>query len=86
MVCAKRKNVAVTRVEKERGREFLRPGTRHACAGCRSEIVVVGMEEHGLDKHNHAAVKHVCKSCGDDSAFRCATQRGAGAAKGMEKK
>ena len=86
MVCAKCKNVAVTRVERERGREFVRPGSKHACAGCSSEIEVVGVEGHGLDKQNHGTVKHVCKSCGDDSAFCCATKRGAGATKGMEKK
>ena len=48
--------------------------------------LVVGVEGHGLDKQNHGTVKHVCKSCGDDSAFCCATKRGGGATKGMEKK
>jgi hypothetical protein len=85
MVCAKCKNVAVTRVEKERGREFLKPGTKHACAGCSSEIEVVSMADRGIDKQNLTSVKHVCKSCGDDSAFCCATKPG-GTTKGMEKK
>lgn len=86
MVCAKCKNVAVTRVEKERGREFLRVGTKHACAGCSSEIEVVGMGDRGPDKQHLTTVKHVCKSCGDDSAFCCATKPGADKTKGMEKK
>jgi hypothetical protein len=80
MVCAKCKNVAVTRVEKQRGREFLVPGTKHGCAGCGSEITVVGQR---MDQKE--IVKHVCKSCGDDSAFCCATRSGS-ATKGMEKK
>lgn len=85
MVCAKCKNVAVVRVEKERGREFLKPGTKHACGGCSSEIEVVSMGDRGLDKQHLTTVKHVCKSCGDDSAFCCATKPG-NATKGMEKK
>lgn len=86
MVCAKCKNVSVTRVEKERGREFLKVGTKHACAGCSSEVEVVGMGDRGPDKQHLTAVKHVCKSCGDDSAFCCATKPGADKTKGMEKK
>lgn len=86
MVCAKCKNVAVTRVEKERGREFLKAGTKHACVGCSSEIEVVGVGDRGPDKQHLTTVKHVCKSCGDDSAFCCATKPGAGKTKGMEKK
>ena len=76
MVCTKCKNVAVVRVEKERGREFLRPGSKHACAGCNSVIEVVPMGGHGLDKQNLRTVKHVCQSCGDESAFCCATKPG----------
>ena len=80
MVCAKCKNVAVMRVEKERGREFLRPGTKHTCASCSSEVTVVGQR---MDQKE--IVKHVCKACGDDSAFCCATKRGGGKTEGMEK-
>jgi hypothetical protein len=35
----------------------------------------------GLDTE----LKHVCKACGDESAFCCATKPGAGATHGMEK-
>lgn len=86
MVCAKCKNIAVTRVEKERGREFLKPGTKHACAGCSSEITVVSMGDRSVDKQNLTTVKHVCNACGDDSAFCCATKPGEGKTKGMQKK
>jgi hypothetical protein len=81
MVCAKCKNVAVVRVEKERGREFLKPGTKHMCASCSSEITVVGQR---MDQKE--IVKHVCKSCGDDSAFCCATKRAGSKTEGMDKK
>jgi len=74
MACAKCKNVAVTRIEKDRGREFARVGSKHACSGCSSEIEVVAAGDHGLDKQHLSHVKHVCKSCGEKSAFCCATK------------
>lgn len=86
MVCAKCKNVTVVRVEKKGGREFLKEGSKHACTGCSSEIVVVAMGNRGSDKQHLRDVKHVCKSCGDDSAFCCATQHGSGKMESMEKK
>ena len=86
MVCIKCKSVSVTRVERQRGREFLVPGTKHGCSGCGSVMEVVRMGDHGTDKQKLDTVKHVCKSCGDDSAFCCVTHRSASKTEGMEKK
>jgi hypothetical protein len=55
-------------------------GEKHLCPGCSSTIEVVGVQ-----KGAHTELKHVCKACGDDSAFCCATKPGAGATHGMEK-
>jgi len=76
MVCAKCKSVSVTRVEKQRGHWYTKSGTKHGCAGCGSEIEVVRMGDHGIDKQKHETVKHVCKTCGGESAFCCATKAG----------
>jgi predicted RNA-binding Zn-ribbon protein involved in translation (DUF1610 family) len=75
MVCSKCKTVAVTRVTKEwkGGKTYMQPGTKHGCSGCGSEITVVGQR---MDQKE--IVKHVCKACGDDSAFCCATKRDGG--------
>jgi len=77
MVCAKCKSVSVTRVERQRGHWYTKAGTKHGCPGCGSEIEVVRMGDHGIDKQKHETVKHVCKTCGDGSAFCCATKAGA---------
>ncbi len=74
MVCAMCKNVAVTRVEKQRGREFLTPGTKHECPMCSGTVTTVGQR---MDKKD--IITHTCSKCGGESAFCCAT-------KGMEKK
>lgn len=82
MVCSKCQTVFIERVTTEKGHlKTLTPGTTHACAGCNSTIEVVG---HGKAKTD--VVKHVCKACGDNSAFCCATKPGDGATKGMDKK
>jgi hypothetical protein len=88
MVCAKCKTVFVTRVKQgakvaqiimEKGQPKEVIGT-HACTGCNSTLEVTG---HGKGKET--VLKHSCKTCGDDSAFCCATKPGSGATKGMEK-
>ncbi len=88
MVCAKCKTVYVTRVKQGvKGAELLmnmnQPkeliGT-HACGGCKSTLTVVGHSKGDI-----VELKHSCKSCGDDSAFCCATKPGSGATKGMDK-
>jgi hypothetical protein len=82
MVCSKCQTVFIERVSTEKGHiKTVTPGTTHACTGCNSTIEVVG---HGKAKTD--VVKHVCKACGDDSAFCCATKPGSGATKGMDKK
>ena len=81
MVCSMCKNVAVTRVEKQRGREFLTPGTKHECQMCGGTIETVGQR---MDKKD--VITHTCSKCGGESAFCCATKPGEGATKGMEKK
>lgn len=81
MVCSMCKNVAVTRVEKQRGREFLTPGTKHECPMCGGTVTSVGQR---MDKKD--VVTHTCSKCGGESAFCCATKPGEGATKGMEKK
>ncbi len=88
MVCAKCKTVYVTRVKQgvkgaqilnERGLLNELIGT-HACGGCNSTLEITG---HRVDKKE--VLKHSCESCGDDSAFCCATKGGGGSTKGMEK-
>lgn len=88
MVCAKCKTVYVTRVKQgAKGAEVLMAkgqpkeliGT-HACAGCKSTIEITGQR---IDKKE--VLKHSCKSCGDDSAFCCATKPSSAKTKGMEK-
>jgi len=68
MVCSMCKSVAVVRVERERGREFLKPGTKHGCAGCGATVEVIGQR-----MGNKETVRHVCSKCGEQSAFCCAT-------------
>ena len=81
MVCAMCKNVAVTRVEKQRGREFLTPGTEHGCSMCGGTVTTVGQR---MDKKE--VITHTCSKCGGESAFCCATKRGGNKTEGMEKK
>jgi hypothetical protein len=81
MVCAKCKTVVISRVKQGvKGAQLLMEGGQpteligtHACAGCKSTLTVVGVQ-----KGAHTELKHSCGSCGDDSAFCCAT-------KGMKK-
>ena len=88
MACAKCKSIWVTYVDKEaKGGAILNAQgeptkleAKHQCPGCKSTIEVIG---HGKEKHD--AIKHVCQSCGDDSAFCCAAKAGS-TTKGMEKK
>lgn len=89
MVCVKCKTVWLTRVKQgvkgaqllnEHGQPTEIIGT-HACAGCKSTMTVVGSPKGGITE-----LKHSCGSCGDASAFCCATKPGSGATKGMEKK
>ena len=80
MACAKCKSVVVERVTTEKGHiKLVTPGEKHLCPGCQSTVEVVG-----TGKGAHDAVKHVCKACGDDSAFCCATTPNAKPTKGME--
>lgn len=82
MVCAKCKSVVVERVNVEKGHiKTVTVGEKHMCPGCKSTIEVVGQGRGKTD-----AVKHVCKACGDDSAFCCASKPGEGHTMGMEKK
>ena len=81
MVCSMCKNVAVTRVDKQRGREFMTAGTKHECGMCGGTIQSVGQR---LDKKD--IITHTCSKCGGESAFCCATKRGERATKGMEEK
>jgi hypothetical protein len=83
MICAKCKSVQITYATKE-SKDYvtiLRPGEKHLCPGCKSTIEVVG---HGKAKTDE--VKHVCKSCGDDSAYCCATKPGTRPTLGMVEK
>lgn len=82
MVCAKCKSVAITYVVKENKGHVTRmlPGEKHLCMGCKSTIEVVGVQ-----KGAHTEIKHICKACGDDSAFCCATKPGSAPTKGMGK-
>ncbi len=80
MVCSKCKSVVVHRVTTEKGHiKTMTVGEKHLCPGCQSTI-----ETTGFGKGKHDEVKHVCKACGDESVFCCATKPGAGKTKGME--
>ena len=70
MACSMCKNIAVVRVEKARGREFLTPGTKHGCAMCGGTVEITGQR---VDKKE--VVKHTCSKCGEGSAYCCATRR-----------
>ena len=70
MACTMCKNVAITRVEKQRGREFLTPGTQHGCSMCGGTVTTVGQR---MDKKE--VITHSCSKCGGESAFCCATKR-----------
>ncbi|HTI71056.1 MAG TPA: hypothetical protein VMF06_13890 [Candidatus Limnocylindria bacterium] len=80
MVCSMCKNVAVTRVDKQRGREFLTPGTKHECPMCGGTVTTTGQR---IDKKD--VITHSCSKCGGESAFCCATKPGEGKTKGMDK-
>ena len=81
MVCAKCKSVVVETVTLEKDHiKHVTSGYKHLCPGCNSSITVVG---HGKDATRE--MTHTCGSCGDGSAFCCATKPGSGATKGMEK-
>lgn len=89
MVCGKCKTVWVTRVKQGiKGAQLLMEGFQtkevigtHACAGCKSTLTVTGHAKGDITE-----LKHSCGTCGDDSAFCCATKPGSGSTKGMEKK
>ena len=83
MVCSKCKTVEMTYVTSESKDhvKILRPGEKHLCPGCKTMMEVVG---HGKGKTDE--VKHICKACGDTSAFCCATRPGAGETLGMREK
>lgn len=70
MACSMCKNIAVVRVERIRGREFLTPGTKHGCAMCGGTVEITGQR---VDKK--VVVKHTCSKCGEGSAYCCATRR-----------
>ena len=80
MVCSMCKNVAVTRVDKQRGREFLTPGTQHGCSMCGGTVTTVGQR---MDKKD--VITHNCSKCGGESAFCCATKPAGGKAEASEK-
>jgi hypothetical protein len=81
MVCVKCKSVAVEYVTLEKGHiKHVTPGVKHLCPGCNSYITVVGNGKDATRK-----VTHSCGSCGDASAFCCATKPGEATTKGMEK-
>lgn len=82
MVCAKCKSVTVEYVTLEKSHiKHVTAGVKHLCPGCNSSIQVVGSGKQAVTE-----VKHICASCGDTSAFCCATKPGEGKTKGMEKK
>ena len=81
MVCTKCKSVMLHNVTTEKGHiKLMTVGEKHLCPGCDSTIEVVG-----VGKGKHDEVKHVCKTCGDDSVFCCASKPGSGATRGLEK-
>ncbi len=85
MVCTKCKSVMMHNVTTEKGHiKIMTVGEKHLCPGCNTTIETVGVGRGPNGARDE--VKHVCKACGDDSVFCCATKPGSGATKGMEKK
>ena len=82
MACTKCQSIVVTYVEKDMKGHVTRmvPGEKHLCPGCSSTIETVGVGKAGK-----LEIKHVCKACGADSVFCCATKPGGGPTQGMEK-
>ena len=88
MACAKCETILVKEVvSTAKGAEVLAANGKptkiigkHLCAGCGSNIEIVG---HGKAKESR--ITHTCGACGDASAFCCATKPSSGATKGMEK-
>lgn len=81
MVCSKCKSVSVEYITQDsKHLAKMVVGEKHLCPGCRSTIEVVG---HGKNKTE--VVRHVCKECGDESAFCCATSKNGKPTPGMEK-
>jgi len=89
MACAKCKTIWVAEVKKNaKGAELLKAKGKptklvgkHQCEGCGGTVEITG---HGKGKE--ATLVHTCSSCGDDSAFCCATKKPSSPTKGMEKK
>jgi hypothetical protein len=81
MACPKCKTISVTLVTQDtKTKTKLVAGEKHLCPGCNSSVTVVGSKAH-----NKQVLKHVCKVCGDESAFCCVTKPGGDPTKGMEK-
>jgi len=81
MACVKCKSITVHNVNTEKGHiKTMTLGEKHLCPGCNSTIEVVGVGKGAKTK-----VKHVCKACGDNSVFCCATTGGK-PTEGMDKK
>lgn len=83
MACPKCKTIIVEKVTTEtKGHvKLTTPGEVHLCSGCKSTIVTVG-----VGKNAHDELKHVCKTCGSEDVFCCATMPEAKPTKGMEPK
>lgn len=80
MACPKCKTIVVEKVTTEKGHiATSTPGEVHMCSGCQTSIVTVGT---GRTAHNK--LKHVCKKCGSDAVFCCATMKNAPPTKGMD--
>lgn len=83
MACVKCKSMTVTFVGPKSGKAtepFVKVGEKHLCPGCNTT-----MEVAGVQKGAHTELKHLCATCGDDSAYCCATRHGPGKTPGMEK-
>ena len=89
MACAKCQTIMVKQViDNAKGAEVLAADGKptkligkHLCTGCGSTIEIVG---HGKGKE--AKITHTCGTCGEGSAFCCATKAGSAPTKGMEEK
>lgn len=80
MACPKCKTIIVEKVTTEKGHiKLVTPGENHLCSGCNTYIVTVGVGKNAKNE-----LKHVCKACGSDSVFCCATSPEAKPTKGME--
>ena len=86
MVCTKCRTVLLSDTNTKKGfLGWFQSKTKHECPGCGGEFSMKDVPAGQGGKVSVSEYIHTCSKCGDDSAFCCTTQPGAGPTKGMNK-